>query len=522
MSVVYRAREASLGGRPVALKLLSPTLGADPDYRERFVREAGHAAAVEHPHLVPVYRAGVSEGRPFLAMRLVDGPDLRRLLDRGPLEPPRATSLLGQVARALDAVHRAGLIHRDVKPGNVLVTTSDDGAEHGYLTDFGIARPATGHHTLTGPGQIVGTAAYLAPEQVAGDPVSPGTDVYALGCLLFECLTGQPPFHRDDARAVLHAHLVAPPPPVSALRPDLPTGLDQALAIALTKDPNARYPSCLALVQAAEDALARPPGVPTPRPLTAAPPVPPAAPAHVPAHAPAHAPAGAPGLQSSVHYQPPRQPTRRLVGALCIWVALAVVDLVVDTGRWADFVPGRPTAWERAVDTGQALAFGLCAVLFVRWLRSAYANIAHLGARGQRFGLGWASAGWFVPILALYRPKQLVNDVWRASDPGLPPAAGEQWRFVAVRPLFAVWWASYLAMIMLLAGHDGLLGWLGSAMTLGLGSALVDAMPRPYPGALAGLTGLLAAALAVAVVRCVYHRQEARAARVGAPATTAG
>ena len=203
MGVVYRAEETGLGGRPVALKLLPAALAGDPDFRARFLREMRVAAAIDHPNIVPIYRAGEDRGRLYLAMRYVHASDLRRVLEaEGRLDPGRALAILDQVARALDAAHARGLVHRDVKPGNILLAPPvfDGDPEHVYLVDFGLARSDSDDRSLGGAGSFLGTPRYAAPEQAAGRPVDGRTDGYALGCVLYECLTGQPPVPRRFGR----------------------------------------------------------------------------------------------------------------------------------------------------------------------------------------------------------------------------------------------------------------------------------------------------------------------------------
>src|SRR5919204_5057426 len=260
MGVVYLAEEVGLG-RPVALKLLPPALAGDAAFRRRFLREMRVAAAIDHPNIVPIYRAGEEGGQLFIAMRYVDASDLRRVLElQRRLEPGRALAILEQVARALDAAHAAGLVHRDVKPANVLLAAplADMEAEHVYLVDFGLARSAEPDVSITGGGLFVGTPRYAAPEQVAGEPVDGRTDGYALGCVLFECLTGRPPFPGGSGEALLLAHLEAAPPRVTTLRPDLPPAIDQVITRALAKSPEDRYPTCRALIEAARAALGPP------------------------------------------------------------------------------------------------------------------------------------------------------------------------------------------------------------------------------------------------------------------------
>ena len=244
MGVVYRATDLRLE-RPVALKLVAPELAEDEVFRRRFLREPKLAAALDHPHVVPIYEAGEHEGRLYLAMRFVDGSDMRTLLrQEGGLPLERALAILAQVASALDAAHRRALVHRDVKPANVLV--DEDG--HAYLTDFGVTKQVGGDSTDTG--QIVGTLDYLAPEQIRGEAIDGGADQYALGCVMFECLTGAAPFHRATEAETLWAHMQDSVPPVAG-RP----GLDPVLRKALAKEPGDRYSSCGELIEAARLAL---------------------------------------------------------------------------------------------------------------------------------------------------------------------------------------------------------------------------------------------------------------------------
>jgi ABC-type transport system substrate-binding protein/class 3 adenylate cyclase/tRNA A-37 threonylcarbamoyl transferase component Bud32/streptogramin lyase len=246
---VYLARDDALD-RHVALKLLAPDLARDPRFRERFLRESRIAAGLEHPGIVPIYAAGETEGTLFLAMRHVRG-DLRAAIERaGRLEPGETLEILSQVGAALDAAHGAGLIHRDVKPGNVLV----DG-ERAWLADFGLAKHAATVNSLSRDSGFAGTVSYIAPEQIQGAEVDGRADVYALGCVLFECLTGRAPFPRDNDLAIVFAHLREPPPSVSALRPELPEALDRVIAKALAKSPDERYRTCSDLVAEARSAV---------------------------------------------------------------------------------------------------------------------------------------------------------------------------------------------------------------------------------------------------------------------------
>jgi serine/threonine protein kinase len=208
MGAVYLAEDTSLG-RKVALKLLGPELAADERFRERFLRESKLAASLDHRGIVPIYQAGESDGTLFIAMRYVEGSDLRTVLGEGALEPARAIATLEQVADALDAAHASGLVHRDVKPGNILLDTRG----HAYLSDFGLTKQASSQSGLTQTGQLVGTLDYVAPEQIEGREVDGRADVYSLTCVLYECLTGTKPFARESEVATLWAHINEPPRP---------------------------------------------------------------------------------------------------------------------------------------------------------------------------------------------------------------------------------------------------------------------------------------------------------------------
>jgi serine/threonine-protein kinase len=269
MADVYRAVDSRLGRR-VALKLLAPDLAGDERFRERFLRESRLAASLDHPNVIPIYEAGEAEGLLYIAMRFVEGSDLRTLLaQEGPLEPVRTFSLLAPVAEALDAAHARGLVHRDVKPGNVLIT-SEGGREHVYLSDFGLTKQASSESGVTETGQFVGTADYVAPEQIDGRPVDARSDQYSLGCVLHECLTGEPPFHSDRLMAVLWAHMTNEPAAASARNSELPAAIDPVIARALAKDPSERYGSCRELLEAARLAL----GISAELPQPVAPPPP--------------------------------------------------------------------------------------------------------------------------------------------------------------------------------------------------------------------------------------------------------
>jgi ABC-type branched-subunit amino acid transport system substrate-binding protein/predicted Ser/Thr protein kinase len=244
MGVVYRATDLSLQ-RPVALKLIAPELAEDERFRSRFHKEPRLAASLDHPSVVPIYEAGERDGQLYLAMRYVEGSDLKTIIQREhKLPPERALRLLAQIAGALDAAHRRGLVHRDVKPANVLV--DEDG--HAYLTDFGITKQVGGDSTDTG--RVVGTLDYLAPEQIRGEPVDGRTDCYALACVLYECLSGTPPFRRETEAETLWAHMQEQPAPLRGF-PKLEPVLQRALA----KERDERYAGCGELIDAASAAL---------------------------------------------------------------------------------------------------------------------------------------------------------------------------------------------------------------------------------------------------------------------------
>jgi serine/threonine protein kinase len=249
-SVVYRAEHVRLG-RPAALKLLSPGLG-EADFSERFLRESQLAASLDHPSIVPVYDAGEEDGLLYIAMACVEGTDLKTLIaEEGALPLRRALWILGQVASALDAAHARGLVHRDVKPANILVGPED----RAYLSDFGAVKELASAG-MTRTGAFVGTIEYCAPEQIEGGQVDARTDVYALACVLYETLTGTPPFHRPSEVAVLNAHLHAPPPRLAKAAPGLPSGLEHVIQKALSKSPLDRYASAGELIAAAKAAAA--------------------------------------------------------------------------------------------------------------------------------------------------------------------------------------------------------------------------------------------------------------------------
>jgi hypothetical protein len=246
MGAVYLATHERLG-RKVALKVITPDRAEDQDFRARFLRESELAASLDHPHVIPIYDAGEVDGVLYLAMRYVRGPSLQALIkERGSVPPAETLRIAEQVAGALDAAHRTGLVHRDVKPANILLAEPE---EHAYLCDFGIAKRASSKGT-TQTGLFLGTVDYCAPEQILGRELDGRADVYSLGCVLFHCLAGRPPFSGENEFAVLQAHLHNPPPALSDVRSDLPGSLDGVIATAMAKQPDGRYSTAGALAAA--------------------------------------------------------------------------------------------------------------------------------------------------------------------------------------------------------------------------------------------------------------------------------
>lgn len=325
MSVMYRATDVRLG-RKVALKVMGEHITGDAEFRERFVDEARNTSAIDHPNIVPLYDFGEVDGMLYIAMRLVDGSDLAGLVADGPISPRRALDLLGQVAGALDMLHERGLVHLDLKPANVLVTSRETAGEHVYLADFGLTRRgATGHRTSSG--DFLGSPTFAAPEHLRGEPVDGRTDQYALCCMVFACLTGRPPF-QGSVEEVIRGHLNEDPPAATSLM-SLPQGIDEVLRRGMAKRAGRRYDDCKALIAAAKDVLDESEQAPTKRtmptvaPLASRPPGPqapgPQAPGpQQPRPAPPPQPTGPPsGPQSAPPpwYGHPQQPPPRMPGA---------------------------------------------------------------------------------------------------------------------------------------------------------------------------------------------------------------
>jgi protein kinase-like protein/uncharacterized protein DUF4328 len=510
MGVVYRAEEVGLGGRSVALKLLPPAMAGDPDFRARFLREMRVAAAIDHPNIVPIYRAGEEHGLLYLAMRYVHAFDLRRVLEaEGRLDAGRALTILDQVARALDAAHAKGLVHRDVKPGNILLLPPvlDGDPEHVYLVDFGLARSDSDDRSITGLGSFIGTPRYAAPEQAAGEVVDGRTDGYALGCVLYECLTGRPPFPAGSSEAVLLAHLEAAPPRVTAVRPDLPPAIDLVVQRALAKAKDDRFASCRELVAAAGQAIA---GAPVRHDQAPAPRRRPSPPAPLPA-APGGERAGT--LEG---YLPLGRSAGRLRFGLWVAVLLALASALANLTEPST---GELYLWVGLV---QALWFVVTAWLWLAWFRRAYLNLPALGARRLRYRRWWAVGAWLLPLFSLFRPKQVLNDVWRASDPELLPDQGDRWRGRPVAEPLGWWWLAFLASVLVRSITTEAVHAAADFMLLGLYPERFDRFQASGGmQILADLLTVLTGLLALRVVRRTTARQKQRAARVAAGAGAA-
>jgi serine/threonine-protein kinase len=268
MGEVWRANDTEIG-RIVAIKMLLGHYAKDPDFEKRFLREARAAGRLDDPHIVPIYDVGEIDGRLYVTMRLINGTDLQTLLDAGPLDPARAVHIVEQIASALNCAHQTGLVHRDVKPSNILLADND----FAYLIDFGIARSAS-DTALTSANTTIGTWAYMAPERFRSGESEPASDVYALAGVLYQCLTGHPPYPGDTLEQVAVGHMVAPPPRPSEDHSTVPTALDRVVEIGLAKQPADRYTTTIDMAAAAQQALHTDPfgaGQPT-QPAPTAPP----------------------------------------------------------------------------------------------------------------------------------------------------------------------------------------------------------------------------------------------------------
>src|SRR5262245_851194 len=323
MGEVWRAYDTAID-RIVALKMLLPHFAKDPDFEQRFRREARAAARLDDPHVVPIHDVGEIDDRLYVTMRLINGTDLQTLIDDGPLDPRRAVSIIEQIASALNSAHKVGLVHRDVKPSNILVDEND----FAYLIDFGIARAADDTR-LTSANSAIGTWAYMAPERFSSGDIHPSSDIYALACVFYQCLTGQQPFPGDTLEQVAVGHMVTPPPRPSETTSTVPTALDDVIAVGLAKQPAQRYPTAVEMASAARQVMSesrQPNARPTPpsplrgsRPTTVGWP-------EQPQPQPGHIlyPPSAPTQFSGTHQQLPPPPAKKhqrlphgvLVGAL--------------------------------------------------------------------------------------------------------------------------------------------------------------------------------------------------------------
>jgi serine/threonine-protein kinase len=299
MGEVWRAFDTSMN-RVVALKVLPASFAHDTQFQMRFRREAQVAAALDEPHVVPIHDFGEIDGRLYVTMRLIDGKTIQELLESGPLPPERAVWIVEQIAAALNAAHRVGLVHRDVKPSNILVTDDD----FAYLIDFGIARAAEATK-LTDTGATIGTLAYMAPERFTSDVADARSDVYALTCVLYECLTGSQPFPGDSLERQITSHLTLPPPRPSMVQPGVSPQMDHVIATGMAKNPDERYASTKDLAAAARAALSpTPAGQPAPAMMNWTPPVSNwQTPQPYPATGPSAAPAG-PSTQQPMTGEP--------------------------------------------------------------------------------------------------------------------------------------------------------------------------------------------------------------------------
>ncbi len=344
MGEVHRAYDTQ-HDRVVAVKLLSDHLAGDDDFQRRFRREARAAARLREPHVIPIHAYGEIDGRLYLDMRLVEGKDLSTVLtERGPMTPAAAVDVIGQVAAALDAAHTEGLVHRDVKPSNVLL----DASGFAYLVDFGIARSMASNAEITSTGIPIGTVAYMAPERFALEGrVDHRADVYSLACLLYQCLVGRRPFPDENPLALIQAHLSQEPPKPSAQRSELSPAFDQIIATGMAKRPEDRFESAGALASAAKRALEQSPIQPAthqlpPRPATQR--LPPHAATQLPTPRPATLPI--PDLRPMPNRQPPPKRSRRgwLVGAGIVLVtALASAAALIWLPELRDGSAGEPT-----------------------------------------------------------------------------------------------------------------------------------------------------------------------------------
>lgn len=580
MGVVYRARDIHLD-RAVALKILPPELAQDDGFRKRFIRESRLASSIDHPNIVPIYRAGEHEGLLFIVMRYVEGSDLKTVLRReGALGLERSVAVVDQLARALDAAHARGLVHRDVKPGNILVVPSEEQQEAGhiYLTDFGLTKPASSEASMTDSGAFLGTVEYAAPEQIEGAQVDARTDVYGLGCVFYECLTGTVPFSGPSAAAIMYAHLFKDPPPATDVVPTLPTRLDAVLNTAMARSKEDRYATCRELIVATRAAAQEPetssggePGPPKhqerprsepyanesshpvgmifkavkeivrdkPSPSSPTPPdsarraafdkvknlaferlARPSPPEQAGRPEPVFTPPRyLIGFQSLAARS--KQLQRWLLGSAVLDAGVAVItglDFMSIAGSPHPRAAARSPIVPRWVTGIQLLVFIAVALMFVVWFYRAYTNLPHLGIERLRFSRVWALASWVIPIVNLWRPKQIMNDIWRASDPERPAYGSALWRGKAVPGIFLVWWCALVGSRLLGLGPLASLYDLSVMRSLNLVSGPAQqAEASLLIAALASGLSALAGILAIRVVGMTSARQEARVDKLLTP-----
>ena len=395
MAVVFRARDEQLG-RLVALKILAPALAGDAEFQRRFVSESRAAAAIDDPHIVPVFAAGEADGVLFIAMRYVAGGDAHSLLRaEGPLPPSRVAAIISPVASALDAAHRAGLLHRDVKPSNMLMDVLPGRPDHVYLSDFGLSKAAASTSGMTMAGEVMGTLDYMSPEHIGGRPLDGRADQYALACSAFELLAGAPPFHRDELTATMYAHMSEPPPRLTSRRAGLPQAVDGVLARALAKAPDDRYASCGQFADALRDALDLEPydSRPRPRPAAVHPPTEiawlaaqgtaPATETSIPARlnaftGPGQLPAGG-GSDTAPPPVQPRWPRHRIVLAAC-----AAVVILAAAGLAAVLLGGSASGGSVAVPISVKSAFAaISGDVYVEYRGGQQANGEVYGVIGK-------------------------------------------------------------------------------------------------------------------------------------------
>jgi serine/threonine-protein kinase len=382
MGDVYEA-EDTVRERVVALKLMSQTLSNDPVFRSRMQREARTAGRLQEPHVVPIHDFGEIDGQLYVDMRLIDGKDLATILGRfGPLTPPRAVAVVRQIGSALDAAHAAGVMHRDVKPENILIS----GDDFAYLVDFGIAS-ATSDEKLTHVGTTVGTVKYMAPERFSEAEVTYRADIYALACVLYECLTGSPPYSGDQF-SVMGAHLNSPIPRASTVRPGIPVAFDDVIARGMAKDPADRYATCGDLSAAAYGALATPDQDRATDILSRS------QVAQLPPVIPGQPPRGFATVPPGMSTNPPRPGTG--------WPTSSPGSGVTPGGA----VPYPPTGW-----SGPSNWAGHAGTAAPPWSPPP---------QGRRSPWLWVGAAAFV-VFAVVAAAVLVAQPWKSSTPAAPP-----------------------------------------------------------------------------------------------------